>query len=256
MRETHTNRHDRRFAGLLSFSVIIATLSAPAAPQQPSGERDIEIPVADVQVIDGEVRVDIAYETKIIELIETLEMDLARLVKKASEKFPDSATIRLLISNRGEKVCGLEIPTEAAAQGARNALSDEAMLAQMKSEVFIDLGGRINAELESGEWPRLSQGTFNEQFLASLMEDEWRALEESPAEEAEEGDQGEIEPGEEEQGQEMEGLDTEGSEWWAESEGQAEKRSVFPPLRTVLIAPAAVALIVVAVLIIRKRRVK
>ncbi|MHB8094857.1 MAG: hypothetical protein ACYDH0_07935 [Candidatus Aminicenantales bacterium] len=174
--------------------ILVLIVAAPAQAGPSPQERDIEIPVTDVRAIEGEVLIDIAYETRIAEVIETLELDLARLVKKAAEKFPDSRIIHLAISNRGEKICELEIPTEAAAQGASNNVTDEAMLSRMTGKPLIDFRERLASELRRNEWPRFSKGTFTDELASSVTADEWKTLDESPIEGAEETAEGGAEP--------------------------------------------------------------
>ncbi len=175
--------------------ILALVVTAPAQAGPSSQEQDIEIPVTDVRAVEGEVLIDIAYETRIAEVIETLEIDLARLVKKAAEKFPDSTTIRLTVSNRGEKICDLEIPTEAAAQGAANAITDEAMLSRMTGKLLIDFRERLVSELRKNEWPRFSKGTFTDELASSVTADEWQKLDESPSAGAEETAVGGAESG-------------------------------------------------------------
>lgn len=238
--------------------LLILSLNAQVVPLQNSSERDIQIPVADVRVEQGEVLVDIAFEAKTIEVVETLEMDLVRLLKKAAAEFPDSATIRLLIANRGEKICELAIPTETVAKAAAKALSDEAMLAQAEAQLFIHFQDRISAEQEPGSWARFSDGGFFANFEAARMEDEWKSLDESPAEEDGEGARGDVEPAGEESGQVPGWEDLESSEAPAGSDGQPEPPVASPPLKLVAIVLGGIALVVVIVAagLIRRRRIK
>lgn len=205
--------------GLEKLRIIFILFSLLAATASVSlGEEDLELPVTDVKVENSVVMVRVEFETEMIEVADKLETQLARLLKLAAEKFPDSSAIRVEVSNKGEKLCILEVATYNAARYAANEIDKDELLSQVKSDLFVNFRQRLLEEQKPGDWQR---------FAERIIEDEPVAFSKSEEE-----------------------LRT------SESLGESEDRKIVIPVRTAVFALGALAaaLIILIVLIRRKKK--